>query len=81
MTVKELIEKLMLVEDKGRVVVLAIDPEGNAYSEASDGIWECRFNEAEESVGFESLTEEQRREGYSDDDIMEDGVPALVLWP
>ena len=81
MTVKELIEQLKK-EDPDRLVIMAKDPEGNGYSPLSD-FWSGAYR-AETTwfgeVGLESLTDEYRKQGFSEEDVI-DGVPALILTP
>lgn len=76
MTVKELIEKLLTL-DPNRVVVLSRDEEGNGFNELAH-ITNCSYRKGE--IGLEQLTAELRRQGYTEEDLME-GTPALVLWP
>lgn len=85
MTVKELIEQLQK-EDQDRVVIMAKDSEGNGYSPLSS-FWTGAYK-AEASwsgyVGAESMddfTEEDLAEGYGEEDVIEDGEPALILTP
>jgi hypothetical protein len=77
MTVKELIERLQK-EDPNRIVVLSIDPEGNGYNELRD-IATSAYSDGE--IGIEELTPELQKEGYREEDVMEDGHKAVVLWP
>ena len=82
MTVKELIEKLQ-AEDPDRLVVMQKDGSGNGYSPLSDwwpGAYEAtttRYGEA----GEEALTPELEAKGYGEEDVLENGVPALFLCP
>jgi hypothetical protein len=82
MTVKELIEKLQ-AEDPDRLVICQKDPEGNGYSPLED--WWSGAYRADSTwsgeAGMESLTDEDRLRGYSEEDVIEDGVPALFLVP
>lgn len=79
MTVKELVE-LLQQEDPTRIVVLSRDSEGNGYSEARH-CDTASFDERDREIGLEVLTQEDIDEGYSEEDVMSHGVPALVLWP
>lgn len=76
MNVRELIEELKKI-DGDRIVVMAIDAEGNGHGLLSS-FWECSWNG--EEVGLEKLIEEDVKQGYSDDDVL-DGEPALCLYP
>lgn len=82
MTVKELIEHLEK-QDPDQLVVMAKDGEGNDYSPLAD-FWSGSY-EAETTwhgtVGLFELTMELREQGYSKEDILKDGVPALILCP
>jgi len=83
MKVKELIEQLKKI-DPEREVVLSADGEGNSYSPLED-IWEknCCFVEEDRETHFEELTEELKKDGYSEEDIYDGdkSVPAIVLYP
>lgn len=83
MTVQELIDKLEEVEDKNQIVIMSKDAEGNNFSPfahmsaqayRSDSTWSGE-------IGLEELTPELEEHGYSEGDVMEDGMPAIVLWP
>jgi hypothetical protein len=82
MSVKELIEMLSAY-DGDRIVVMAKDSEGNSYSPLS-GAWAGKYR-AETTwfgdVGMEELDDEDRDQGYTDEDVMEDGELALILTP
>lgn len=83
-TVRELIKELESIENKERIVIMQRDAEGNGYSPLysiddtsaykATTTW---FGE----VGFEKLTEELKKAGYNEEDIMTDGQPCLVLCP
>jgi hypothetical protein len=78
MTVKQLIERLNQVENKNRIVVMSRDPEGNGYAPLSVVDEGSAYKDGE--VGIETLTEDDRKQGYSEEDVLK-GRPALVLWP
>lgn len=82
MKVKELIESLQAC-DQDAIVVMAKDAEGNGYSPLS-GFWRGMYL-AETTwsgdVGAESLTDEDRAAGYTDEDVMTDGERAVILTP
>ncbi len=81
MTTDELIA--LLQKHPGRLVVLAKDSEGNGFSPLADH-WACAYRASTTwygDAGFETLTKKDRDQGYDDDDLITDGVPALVLWP
>jgi hypothetical protein len=82
MTVKDLIDRLSK-EDPNRVVICAIDGEGSGHTPLA-GFWVGRYK-AESSyageVGIEKLTAADKKRGYTAEDVMTDGVPALILTP
>ena len=82
MTVKQLINKLQKC-DPDREVVMSRDAEGNGYSPLDD-FWEGAYRADSTwhgEVGLEKLTKADREAGYTDEDVMDDGVPALILCP
>jgi hypothetical protein len=82
MKVKELIE-LLQKQNPDALVVMSGDPEGNDFSELVDVSTEYNYKreDYEGRIGFAKLTEELEEQGYSEEDIMEDGAPAIVFWP
>lgn len=76
MKLRELIE-LLQQEDGERLVVLAIDTEGNGFKPLSE-ISTAAFEDGD--IGLEELTEDLRAQGYSEEDLCY-GEPAIVLWP
>jgi hypothetical protein len=80
MKVKELIQQLKQ-EDPERVVLVSRDEEGNGFLELRELGTSAGTNGGYEwEIGLEELTDELKKQGYSDEDVM-DGVPVLVLWP
>lgn len=83
MKVKELKKLLENVNDE-RIVVMSKDGEGNGFSPLyflddesrylADSTWSGE-------VGLEKLTPKLQNQGYGDEDVLEDGELALVLWP
>ena len=83
MKVKELI-KLLMDEDQEKEVIMSKDGEGNGFSPFADfGNTNTYLADSTWSgeMGFSELTEELKKDGYSEGDILSDGVPALVLYP
>lgn len=78
MKAKELIK--ILQEDPEREIVLSRDAEGNGY-EGLYTVDTCKYNEKEREIGLEKLTSELKKQGYSEDDVMDGGVKAFVLYP
>jgi hypothetical protein len=77
---KEEIDNLIAEGHGDREVICSKDGEGNGYSpfyEFATGAWNEEWNE----VGVDELTDELRSQGFTDDDVMEDGVPAIVIYP
>jgi hypothetical protein len=82
MNVKEFIE-LLQKEDPERLVILQGDSEGNNFSPILD-IWTGAYKAYSEYDGdakAEKLTESMRVRGYTIEDVITDGVPALILAP
>ena len=83
MNVKELI-KLLEEQNQEAIVIMSKDGEGNGYSPFADfGNTDTYKADSTWSgeVGFSKLTPELKKRGYTTEDVMEDGVPALVLYP
>jgi len=81
MLVKELIEKLQK-EDPDRIVIISRDSEGNGHSPLSRiclGAYAATTSWYGE-VGLDELTEEDRKAGYSEEDVIE-GERAIILCP
>lgn len=82
MKVKDLIKELSAL-DPNALVILQKDSEGNGFSPL-EGVDENALYDAENSwsgdVGFEVLTDELRKQGYSDEDLGK-GERAVVLFP
>ena len=82
MIVSELIEYLKVI-DQDRVVVLSVDAEGNNYRLLEKGAIDghnCAFLQARSQVGLERLTESLEGRGYSDENVLSNGVPAVVFY-
>ena len=77
MTVKELIALLQTC-DQDRIVVISRDSEGNGYSELYC-VESAMFCDGE--IGLEDLTAELEKLGYGEEDVMEEGKRAVVLYP
>jgi len=80
MTVKELIEALQAVENKDRIIVMSGDPEGNDFSPLYEFSYSAYIEDGCSGyLGLEKLTPELEKQGYSEEDVAEDGIPAVVL--
>lgn len=83
MTVQDLINKLLQIEDKSRIVIMQKDGEGNGYSPLR-GIDDNATYQADNTwsgeVGIQTLTDELRQHGFTEED-QRGGVPCLVLYP
>lgn len=87
MKVKELIIKLQMLESLGggeRVVIMAQDGEGNSFSPLADMEDNAAYRADSTwsgEVGLEVLDEKHRASGFTEEDLVLDGEPALVFWP
>jgi hypothetical protein len=82
MKVKELI-KLLQETDQEREVIMSKDSEGNCYSPLY-ALWTGSYKPETTwygEVGLDSLTEEDIRRGYTEEDVMKDGQSAIILCP
>ena len=82
MTVRELID-ILQNEDPNRIVIMARDSEGNGYSPLRNfwiGAYQPDSTYSGE-VGMERLTKEDEDDGYTEEDVIEGGQPALILTP
>lgn len=82
MTVEELIEELKQLDPK-RIVVMSSDGEGNNHSPLSD-LHLCAYRPDSTysgEIGPEKMTPELKEQGYTDEDIIDDGQPAVCLYP
>jgi len=61
------------------IVVLSSDEEGNSYSPLRGIYTNNMYNEGE--IGLETLTEDLKKQGYSEEDVMIDGQKAIVFSP
>jgi len=78
MTVSEL-RHFLADEDPDRIVIISSDPEGNRFHRVSDAYMRGAYKSGD--VGLEELTPEKEAQGYSQEDLMTDGKPCLVLYP
>jgi len=62
------------------IVVMSSDAEGNNYDTLRD-LEELMYDPNERWVGYAELTDGLREQGYGEEDVMEDGIEAVVLWP
>lgn len=82
MIVKELKEILNNADDND-LVVLSHDEDGYSYSPLYKTEL-CSYdvnNSCENEIGIRELTPELIEEGYTEDDLIKDGVNAIVLYP
>lgn len=81
MKVSELIEALKGM-DQDLVVLVASDPEGNEHREL-DGITRQAWDLESGEIGLtpDQLDEKAIRQGYSEEDVIDDGVECVCLWP
>ena len=76
MKAKDLIK--ILEKHPDRIIVLSKDSEGNDFKECDD-FFIGAYKDGE--IGLEGLTEKQKKQGYSEEDVMKGGVAAIVLFP
>lgn len=77
MKVRELI-KILEDQNPEMVVVIQADDEGNSYN--SLDYWRTGlFNEDDSEVGPLELTEKLINQGFTEEDMIEDGKPAIIL--
>lgn len=78
-TVGQLIDALSKVKNKNRIVLMSSDPEGNSFR----ALYEVEVdNIAGREDGYEfEIGPERAAEGIDEDCVLEDGKPAIVLWP
>lgn len=82
MFVKDLREMLEDCNDED-IVIMSSDPEGNSYSPL-DGIYHCGYvadNTYSGELALIELTENDIEQGYTEEDVREDAVPAVILRP
>jgi hypothetical protein len=83
MLVKELKEILNNADDNDLVVLSHDEDGGGGYSPLYSTEL-CSYdlnNSCENEIGIRELTPELIEEGYTEDDLIEDGVNAIVLYP
>lgn len=82
MTVKELIEQLQS-EDPDRIVICQKDGEGNGFSPLSEIYTAAYAPDSSWSgeCGIEELTDLLKENGFTEEDVLTGGQPALVLCP
>jgi hypothetical protein len=80
MKVSELIEQLQDL-DGDLLVVVSQDPEGNGFDTLADVCTNQRYSDVDHHVGLDHLNEDLEEAGFGEEDLMEDGVPCVVLWP
>lgn len=82
LTVAQLIKKLQ-EQDPNRTVIMARDAEGNDYSPLYT-VYPAAYRPITTYngyVGLEELTEEFEKHGWTEEDVVTDGEPALILVP
>lgn len=81
LTVAELRKNLAELPDEW-IVVLPSDEEGNSHRVLSaDGICiNALFSEDQERANIRFLTEELINAGFTEDDILTDGQPCVILF-
>lgn len=77
-SVKNLIEELQKLDPED-YVVLSSDQEGNTYNFLEGIAINQRLNNG--GVFLPELTPELEEEGYTPEDVCEEGVPCVVFYP
>lgn len=81
MKIKELMEILKDLDPELDIIV-SEDPEGNHYQHlhayCSDMYYTGDYNC---EIGYNKITPELIKQGYGEEDILENGKPCLILWP
>lgn len=83
MTASEMIQLLSLLPPDTEVLV-ASDGEGNSYHYAEDLSIENVFVADQYGwieLGYAELTDDLRQRGYTEEDLLPDGAPCVVIWP
>ena len=78
LTVQDLINELMDVEDKSMPVVMMYLNQDKVHPVY--GIEHLAFNERTHEYGLLSLTNDLIAAGYSEEDILKDGKPAIHVF-
>jgi hypothetical protein len=82
MKVKDLI-KLLEAEDQESVVICQKDAEGNDHSPLAS-LWPGAYRATSAwngEAGLASLTEHDQILGYTEEDVIRNGSPAVILCP
>lgn len=83
MKVKELIEELKKFNLEADVI-LSSDPEGNSHLpvyELSECVYEPTDRGYVENIGIGEITPEMIKLGLDEDDILENGIPCVIIHP
>lgn len=82
-TVRELKEILEEYDDE-REIILATDEEGNSFYQLSSvcpAKFRKHYRRTSGDIGLEALLPCDIEDGYTEEDVIEDGTFALVFWP
>jgi len=83
MTVAELIEQLKAL-DPDNIVIMSKDAEGNGVNPlvaVEPLYYQTAIDGEDNRIGHKQLTPKLIEQGYSEDDVLPNAVPAAVLWP
>ena len=75
------LKKIIKNMDDDALIVISIDPEGNAYRPIVDHSPQYSYDENSQEIGLTSIDESMKLAGYTEDEVMEGGEPCLLLWP
>ena len=83
MKVSELIELLSNEHIKDYEVLVSSDSEGNNFNfiEAISGLDQVYKLDGGIEVGLGKLNPHAAEQGFTEEDVLSDGEPCIVLWP
>ncbi len=81
---RDLLDEMMTEMPGDTIVVMACDGEGNSHTPLAAVNDECVYRAEQPwcgEVGFATLTPSLEKIGYTEDDVIEDGQPCIILEP
>lgn len=78
-TVKKLIS-LLQMEDPSRIIVLSTERDGGRFN-VLHTVYPAAYDPTHREIGLEDLTKEDIAQGFTTEDTLPDGRPALILTP
>jgi len=81
MKIKEL-KKILKNYDDDMEILMSSDAEGNSYDFLSDvNLVAYKTYDRHVEIGLSELTDKLREQGYTEEDLIEDGKIGIVLYP